>query len=162
MAYNRTLNHFTSMQELASIWASSVTYATNQVVINNDILYRCLVDHVSTGSFATDLAGGNWTQLSSNTALNVITATSGVTLLASSNQVILADATSGNVQLNLNDLTSIVGKLIYVKKIDSSSNLVIMYISSGASVFDGADSFRLEGQYDAVQLISDGTNWRVF
>ena len=65
MAYSRTLNHFTSMQELATIWASSTSYLVNQPVIHNNFLYRCAVAHTSSGSFQTDLAAGNWERVSS-------------------------------------------------------------------------------------------------
>ena len=66
MAYSRTLNHFTSMQELATIWASSTSYVVNQLVINSDKLYRCLIAHTSTASFATDLGAGNWVEVSAS------------------------------------------------------------------------------------------------
>jgi hypothetical protein len=65
MAYSRTLNHFTSMQELATIWASSTSYLVNQPVIHNNFLYRCAVAHTSSGSFQTDLAAGQWERVSS-------------------------------------------------------------------------------------------------
>lgn len=65
MAYSRTLNHFTSMQELATIWASSTSYLVNQPVIHNNFLYRCAIAHTSSGSFQTDLAAGNWERVSS-------------------------------------------------------------------------------------------------
>ena len=65
MAYNRTLNHFTSMQELATIWASSTSYLLNQPVIHNNFLYRCAVAHTSAGTFQTDLAAGRWSRVSS-------------------------------------------------------------------------------------------------
>ncbi len=66
MAYSRTLNHFTSMQELATLWASSTSYVVNQLVINSDKLYRCLIAHTSTASFATDLGAGNWVEVSAS------------------------------------------------------------------------------------------------
>lgn len=66
MAYSRTLNHFTSMQELATLWASSTSYVVNQLVINDDKLYRCLIAHTSTASFATDLGAGNWVEVSAS------------------------------------------------------------------------------------------------
>ena len=54
------------MQELATIWASSTSYVVNQLVINNNLLYRCLIAHTSTASFSTDLGAGNWVQISAS------------------------------------------------------------------------------------------------
>lgn len=64
MAYNRTLQHFTSPQELATLWATGRDYLLNQVVIQDNKLYRCLVNHTS-GTFQTDYANSNWVELSS-------------------------------------------------------------------------------------------------
>lgn len=63
MAYNTTLNHFTSMQELATLWASGSSYVTNQLVIFNNAIYRCLVSHISSVSFSSDYSGGNWADI---------------------------------------------------------------------------------------------------
>jgi hypothetical protein len=54
MAYNRTLQHFTSSQELATQWASGQSYILDQLVLNNDKLYRCILAHTSGASFAGD------------------------------------------------------------------------------------------------------------
>ena len=70
MAYNRTLQHFTSSQELASPWTSSQSYLLNQLVLNNDVIYRATIAHTSAASFATDLAANRWeiiTSVSSDT-----------------------------------------------------------------------------------------------
>jgi hypothetical protein len=54
MAYNRTLQHFTSSQELATQWASGQSYILDQLVLDNDRLYRCILAHTSGASFAGD------------------------------------------------------------------------------------------------------------
>lgn len=66
MAYSRTLNHFTSMQELATLWASSTSYVVNQLVINDDKLYRCLIAHTSGGTFIADLQSAYWVEISAS------------------------------------------------------------------------------------------------
>jgi len=42
-------------------WVTATAYTVGQFVTNNNITYRCLVAHTS-GTFATDLANGNWVQ----------------------------------------------------------------------------------------------------
>lgn len=76
--------------------------------------------------------------------------------ISNADDVILADANSGAFTLTLPSPTS--GKFFTVKKIDSSANLV--NISPFASeTIDGLAGRSLIGQYDSVQLTSDGTNW---
>ena len=64
MAFNRTLAHFTSSQELATEWASGQSYIVNQIVIQSNVLYKCLIAHTSGLSFSTDLAAGRWVSIS--------------------------------------------------------------------------------------------------
>lgn len=66
MAFNRTLAHFTSSQELATEWASGQSYITGQIVIENNALYKALIGHTSGLSFATDLAAGKWVAIESS------------------------------------------------------------------------------------------------
>lgn len=46
-----------------SLWATGLSYDVNDVVIESDRIYRCLIAHTS-GTFSTDLASGNWTEVS--------------------------------------------------------------------------------------------------
>jgi hypothetical protein len=66
MAFNRTLQHFTSSQELATIWASGQSYIVNQLVLNNNLIYRCLIANTSSLSFSTDLGAGKWVEVSAS------------------------------------------------------------------------------------------------
>jgi hypothetical protein len=45
------------------LWVTSFGYSVNDVVIQSDRFYRCLVAHTS-GTFATDLSSGKWTEVS--------------------------------------------------------------------------------------------------
>lgn len=56
MGYNRTLGHFTNSQELATVWASGQNYIVNQLVLDNNKLYRCITAHTSGATFAGDSA----------------------------------------------------------------------------------------------------------
>jgi hypothetical protein len=48
-----------------SLWLTGTSYAVNDVVINSDKIYRCLIAHTS-GTFATDLGAGRWTEVSAS------------------------------------------------------------------------------------------------
>lgn len=46
-----------------SLWATSTGYSVNDVVIQSDKIYICLVAHTS-GTFATDLSAAKWNEIS--------------------------------------------------------------------------------------------------
>jgi hypothetical protein len=58
MGYNRVLGHFTNSQELATIWQSGQLYLVDQLVIQNNKIYKCVNQHTSGATFAGDIA--NW------------------------------------------------------------------------------------------------------
>lgn len=73
-------------------------------------------------------------------------------------QVVLANASSGNVTVTLPTAVGNGGKYFFVKKVDSTGNKVIV---SGAPSIDGDATLELLLQYECVQLVSDGSNWYV-
>jgi hypothetical protein len=50
------------------------------------------------------------------------------------------------------------GKLLTVKKIDSSTNRVIVD-GAGSETMDGLPDLTLRRQYETITLICDGTGW---
>lgn len=78
------------------------------------------------------------------------------TILTNNSDAVLVSAASGAVSITLPSPSN--GKLIYVKKTDSTSNAVNI-IPSGVDTIDGNPRYSLLGQYDTVQMVSDGTNW---
>lgn len=46
-----------------SLWLTANPYNVNDIVIESDKIYRCLIAHTS-GTFATDLGAGNWVEVS--------------------------------------------------------------------------------------------------
>lgn len=74
--------------------------------------------------------------------------------------VILADATSGVISLSLPPSTGIDGRTYHIKKTDSSSNAVTIN-PSGAETLDGELTVDLDIQYEALHIITDGSNWSV-
>lgn len=41
-------------------WTGGIDYKKDELVLYNNNMYRCLLDHTSTTSFEDDLIGGNW------------------------------------------------------------------------------------------------------
>jgi Cu/Ag efflux protein CusF len=85
-----------------------------------------------------------------------ITAT---TTLDDTHNVILANAT-GNITVNLPAAASHTDKTYYIKKIDADADEVTID-GNASETIDGATTLVLYVQYDAVRIISDGSNWHV-
>lgn len=75
---------------------------------------------------------------------------------ASNYDIVLADASSGNITITLpspaSDLT------VIIKKIDSSSNSVTI-ATPGSETIDGDNSRSITSQYTSRTVASDGTNY---
>lgn len=74
-----------------------------------------------------------------------------------------ADASSNNIVLTLPDATGafIPGKKYYVKKVDSTSNTVIV-TGTSSQLIDGQTSYIINNQYEAAEFVACGTGWMIF
>lgn len=76
------------------------------------------------------------------------------------NKTIMANAGGGAFAITLYNVLQNAGKRLIVKKIDNSVNAVTVS-RGGSATIDGATDFILANQWDTVELLCDGTNWRV-
>lgn len=77
------------------------------------------------------------------------------TILTNSNSIVLVNASSGPISITL--AAPAPGKMLFIKKIDSTLNPVNIYAPSGT--IDGATSQSIGFQYDSFTITSDGTNF---
>ena len=89
-----------------------------------------------------------------------ISASGTTTLLPATSSYIECDATNGNQTIVLPDATLTQGKLLHIKKIDSTVNTTTIQ-AFGTQNIDGATTFLLDLIWDSVHLRSNGTNWRI-
>ena len=90
---------------------------------------------------------------------NVVYADSPVTLGLRDPIFICADATNGNIVINLPLASD--GKHIYwIKKTDVSANTITV-TRAGSDTIEGSSTKVLTAQYDTIQLISNGVNWYI-
>jgi hypothetical protein len=68
------------------------------------------------------------------------------------------DCTSGTFTVNLPALVGRTGMVLIIK---NSGTGTITVDPNGATVIDGAATYALSTQYATVQIISDGTNWKI-
>jgi hypothetical protein len=85
---------------------------------------------------------------------NVETTTADTT--ASENSIILADASGGNVTVELPTPSDSVD--VAVKKIDSSSN-VVSVTTPGAETIDAVTKITISNQFVSVKIVSDGADY---
>jgi len=76
-----------------------------------------------------------------------------------SNDISIVDSTSGAVTMTLP--TPANGLFYTIKKVDSSSNAVIVDAGTGSATLDGGANFTLYHQYETVSCVCDGTNWHI-
>lgn len=88
-------------------------------------------------------------------AARTITATGSVN---ATDYLILCDATAGAITVNLPAAASSAGRVLVVKKIDASVNVVTLD-GSGAETIDGAATKTLLTQYAVLNIQCDGANW---
>jgi len=76
----------------------------------------------------------------------------------STDSLILVDATSGAVTVNLIAVAADNGAPVTIKKIDASGNAVTID-GDGAETIDGSTTKVLSSQYDSATVQQDGTEW---
>jgi hypothetical protein len=80
--------------------------------------------------------------------------------IATSDTVVLADATSGSVTITLPTASSASGYRFFIKRIDNSANSVSVQ-RQGSDTIDGATSQSLSLQYMSITVVSNGSNWYI-
>lgn len=97
---------------------------------------------------------------------NVYTATSDVSadsIDSNDYDIILADATSNNVTITLPDDGGDVGegRIITIKRIDSSSTYNVTINTESSDTIDGVSSYILYHRYESVKVVNDSSNWYI-
>jgi hypothetical protein len=74
--------------------------------------------------------------------------------------IILVNATSGNIVISLPSAIGIDGRPYIIKKVDGTANTVTI-TTQGAETIDGASTYVLDTQYEAVSIASDNANYYI-
>lgn len=144
----------------------TVTSATDDYVL------RIVVTYASDSAGVTILApnftavvffpagsggGGGALTFLTTSQKTIVFADSPYTVLAA-DATLFADATGGPITVNLPAAAANAGRIITVKKIDSSANEVTID-PNGAETLDGAVTQSIGVQYTSYSMQSDGANW---
>lgn len=104
--------------------------------------------------------GTDWTSGSVPQANLSVTTKTGNYTLTNSDDVVLVDATGGDVTITTHASASAAIKPYVIKKIDSSTNKVTVDGNSSETI-DGAANAKLVTQNEALTIIPDATNWQI-
>jgi SOS-response transcriptional repressor LexA len=74
--------------------------------------------------------------------------------------LILVDASSGDITITLDSCADIIGIPITIKKIDSSASGVTINPANSETI-DSVLTYTIRVQYDICTIVSDGVNWNV-
>lgn len=80
--------------------------------------------------------------------------------VSTSDNVLLADCTSGSIQFDLPAAASAVGQVFFFKKIDSSGNAMVIQ-AFAAETIDGVTNQMTAVQYETFTLVTDGSAWYI-
>lgn len=135
-----TLNLSTNLSGLTSVQATNIT---SSGIVSG-----------STAIFATTTTTLNGLKT------NVATKTTNATI-SGSEHVILGNAAAGQIILTLPTVNSAANQQYIIKKIDSSSNKVIISGSTNETI-DGNTGYSISTQYETLTVVSDGsTGWYI-
>jgi hypothetical protein len=92
-------------------------------------------------------------------AIETITASSDV--LDNSNYIILADASSNTVTLNLPAASGNTGLTYIIKRTDATGSNTVILDANASETIDGSTTYTLTSQYQSIRIICDGSNWYI-
>ena len=105
---------------------------------------------------ATWGGGGGTVTANLSTYNNITTETTSTINVASTDGIILVDASAAAAVINLPSAVGSSGRRITVKKIDITNNTATL---SANTDIDGLDTFTINKKYDAIEVMSDNAQW---
>lgn len=145
---NRTGASVTINNETGATAANRILTGTGgAITISNNASIELIYNTSNSRWMAVGSAGGNArvVSVSTNTVLTIV------------NDVVLVNASGSAVNITLPSPAS--GKILTIKRIDGITYNAVSILPSASETIDGTSLKSIVGQYDAVQVVSDGTNW---
>lgn len=168
---NATLTLGSTTSSVGNLTLSNVTISSVATALPNSYLAN---SSLTIGNTSISL-GGTASSIGNLTLSNVTITSGSISNIAiggaivtknanysatTSDETILANASTGNVTITLPTASGNTGKTYIVKKIDSSANSVIIATTS-AQTIDGITTRTFTSQYTGAQVQTDGSNWFV-
>lgn len=165
---NVVLGVISSRPGRADIWALSGVYRQGELIIYTDNKVYLANSAISTNtSFATGTSGSTWTLVGSATTITQpsVLKTTATYTISLTDFMVRGSASSQNQIFTLPASATAyvngVGQIVHVKKVDSSTNTVILQ-ANGSELIDGLNARpALTTQYSTWAVMSNGTGWDV-
>lgn len=90
---------------------------------------------------------------------NVVTLTATASTIAAGDNLVLVDAASNDITVTLPDPAA-GNQTVAIKRIDGAASSVRIASAAAANI-DGGVQYALNTQYEAIVVVSDGTQWWV-
>ena len=149
-------NALVNGQSVSFMWANSIpTGGTVNTGTAGQMSYYAGSVAAVSPSAAITTDGTHITSLAYKT--NTYTANHTIT---TSEIVVLCNANSAGFTVTLPDATVAVNNVFFIKKTDSSSNLVTIATTSSQTI-DGSTTVTLSTPYSSREVVSDGSNWQI-
>jgi hypothetical protein len=127
------------------------------------LIYKNPLGNLNQAGIPQPTSPSDWELISSgnsNQKLIRVVTTSGPLLASDFGNIVLANANSSNLELQLPDATNFVGQSIFIQKIDNSSNIVKLYCQNSQTII-GQSDFILHNQWQAVELTSNSSYYLI-
>lgn len=166
IVYTDGSNWFTGFDK-AVVAANLSARAANTVITNNTASSAAPAAlAMGASTVLARLAAGNIvaaTPTEINTLLTVAattTKTSNYTVLTT-DTFIPCDASGGSLTVTLYTAVGNSGRVVTIKKMDSTLTQEVTIEGDGTETIDGALNYKLDTQYESITLVSDGANWLI-
>ena len=136
--------------------AVKISELTQETFVNKEDLF-IISKYIGPGSYSSRQV--NLQNLIDSDQYDFVTKTASYSA-ALTDQIILADATTGAIIITLPAVATSSGKCLWVKKTDSTVNWVTVK-GNGAELIDASNTYDLKFQYNALQVVCDGTKWHI-
>jgi hypothetical protein len=96
-------------------------------------------------------------------SMKIVTVTANYDMTSGTNSdlhTLLCNNTTGSITVTLPAVASSAGRVYHIKKISGAGNDVVIDGSSSETI-DGANTYTLDIQYEAVTVVCDGTAWYI-
>ena len=123
-------------------------------------VYFPAADNCSIAAGGSQIINCNSNGFTVNHALNTKVVSKTATYTAANESIILVDASSGAVTINLPAASGLSGRQYTIKKTDSSINKVTVDANASETI-DGEAAKILWSKNDKIIVVSDGSNWFV-
>ena len=139
-------------QGVAEYDASTEYHEGSLVLDSNGMIYQSLTD-VNEGNALTD--GTNWILISSRSNIKSISTSSTLDI---QDEIVIVDASGGDVTVTLPAAATSKGKRYTVKKNDTSINSIILDANASEEI-DNSTTFSFNTYLQSCTLVCDGTRW---